>query len=138
MENLLRMFLGRNISTVYKNTSKGATCRRPRGILHADGRLDFFHLFQLLCRETGSILRHAFWVIRFRIEPATSLVRSICSTPPRHRGFGEVGGTLVTFNPGKHAKDMSILFFRLSRKILVNSKYRTDGSWPNARIASGE
>ena len=100
MENLLTMFLGRHISTVHKNTSKGATCRL-REAFHADGRLDFFRLFHLLYRETGSTQRQGLCAIGFRIEAATCLVRSICSTPSRHRGFGEVQRTLGYLQPGE-------------------------------------
>lgn len=138
MEKLLRMFLDCNISTIYKNTSRDATRWRLREALHTNGRLDFSHLFHLLCRETGATQRQAFCAIGFRIESVTCLVRSICSTPFRHRGFGEVQRTVGYHQHGADIPKFSNLFFRLSLKILANSKYWTDGSWPNTRIVSGE
>src|SRR5208337_4583875 len=106
MENLSPMFLGHHISTVYNNTSRDATCLRLREALHADGRLDFFLLLHLLCRETGSTKRQAFFATPFRIDSATCLVRSICSTPFRHRGFGEVQRTVGYHQPGAACESM--------------------------------
>ncbi len=100
MENLSPMFLGRHISPVYKNTSRDTTCRRLREALHTDGRLDFFLLFRLLCRETGSTQRQAFFTTGFRMDSETCLVRSICSTHFRHRGFGEIRRSVGYHKPG--------------------------------------
>jgi len=111
MENLLPMFLGRHISTVHKNTFMGATCLL-RETLHADGGLDLFLLFDLLYREIGSTQRQALCAIGFRMEPAACLVRSICSTPSRHRGFGEVQRTLGYLQPGETCERYKYTFLQ--------------------------
>jgi hypothetical protein len=138
MENLLPMFLSRYISKIYKNTSKGATCRRLREELHTEGRLDFFHLFHLLCRETGLTRLQAFCAKGFHIEPATCSVRSICSKPSRHRSFGEVDRTLGYFQSGEAREGYKVSFSSSIPENPGQLQNWTNESWPNTRNVSGE